>query len=350
MTASIGSTTQALRERFESTSLMLPSTPTSFLDVQREIHADSDLATPNTLDPKLVPGNVKSQKMYMRNLKFQYIEQKAKNQFVRTIISDIEDVPMITQEDNKSLEEVNSAKKEKLRAVKEQLAATRENIETMAPLVEDDYRKVKDSIEEAQTLAQKILDAQLLLSRIRQSHPQPRYTIESAEAKLDEQVAEMQTLTDSLEESKKRFATTKKLVARANENVERLRGERAEMERQFKEDAARSGDPEDARLPPLYDWFTASISVHCWIHNLHESVAVSDNELRLTYALPGDQKVVIHIVYIPGTKQLASVEAEGVEELGLDVQYMLDGYVRANDVQGAVSAVLSAARGAVRSQ
>ena len=74
------------------------------------------------------------QQAFFRKLKFQYLEQKAKDQYIKIIVSD--DAPSITAADNKVLQEANEAKKQKLKEQKLGLSEVQNNIRTLAPLVE----------------------------------------------------------------------------------------------------------------------------------------------------------------------------------------------------------------------
>jgi len=69
-------------------------------------------------------------------LKFQYLEQNAKDKYVKSIVSDIDDAPIVTAEENKELSTINEEKKEKLKVSKEGLADMQNNIRLLAPLVE----------------------------------------------------------------------------------------------------------------------------------------------------------------------------------------------------------------------
>lgn len=73
----------------------------------------------------------------MRKLKFQYLEQNAKDRYIKTIVSDIEDAPIITEEDNAQLQDQNAERKVRLKQAKDRLAETQNNIRTLAPLVEE---------------------------------------------------------------------------------------------------------------------------------------------------------------------------------------------------------------------
>ena len=67
-------------------------------------------------------------------MKFQYLEQKAKDQYIKIIVSD--DAPSITAADNKALQDANEARKRELREQKAKLAEVQDNIRALAPLVE----------------------------------------------------------------------------------------------------------------------------------------------------------------------------------------------------------------------
>lgn len=69
-------------------------------------------------------------------MKFQYLEQNAKDKYVKSIVSDIDDAPIVTAEENKELSTINEEKKEKLKVSKEGLADMQNNIRLLAPLVE----------------------------------------------------------------------------------------------------------------------------------------------------------------------------------------------------------------------
>lgn len=73
---------------------------------------------------------------FLRKLKFQYLEQNAKDKYVKSIVSDIDDAPIVTAEDNKELAAVNEEKKAKLKLAKQGLAEVQQNIRTLAPMVE----------------------------------------------------------------------------------------------------------------------------------------------------------------------------------------------------------------------
>lgn len=187
----------------------------------------------------------------MRKLKFQYLEQNAKDRYVKSIVSDIDDAPIVTAEDVKELNASNEEKKAKLKEAKTALAEMHHNIRTLTPLVQEDYDKTKAAIDKATLLAQKIIDARLALTRLRQTHPHPRLTIAAADQKLAEQVTEMQELSDKVEAVRKQVQTAKEELKTGNVELENIRAERAEAEKLAKNANVGEDDP---RIAPLYDW------------------------------------------------------------------------------------------------
>ncbi|KAJ6609092.1 hypothetical protein B0H10DRAFT_2044604 [Mycena sp. CBHHK59/15] len=303
---------------------------------------DSDTDDIEVKDPAIVAQDLAAQTSFLRKLKFRYLEQNAKAKYIAAIVSDIDDAAIVTAEDNKALSAICDEKKEKLRVAKAGLAEVRTNIRTLAPMVEQDYVKLKDSAAKAALLQQKIIDARLALTRLRHAHPQPRLTIPAAEQRLGEQVLQMQALTDKIEQASNKVKSVKGNVKSGTQEVESLRAERAEAEKAVK--AARVNE-DDGRLVPLYDQHTASLALHRSVLNIDESYQVSDNELLLTYRV-WRHLISITLVFQPNTKQLARASVTGLDELGVDIGEIVDSHVQTDDAHGLVAAVLARARAA----
>ncbi|KAI0067005.1 hypothetical protein BV25DRAFT_1820158 [Artomyces pyxidatus] len=291
--------------------------------------------------PEAVSADVAAQMSFLRKLKFQYLEQNAKDKYVKTIVND--EAPMITADNNAELQMSNARKKELLKASKSRLAERYQDIRKLAPLVEHDYDKAKNLTSEAVSLTQSILDARLAITRLRQSYPQPRMTIPAAEEHLANQVTEMQTMEDELQEANERVASVKESVKEGAKEVERLRLERAAAEKEMK---ARRDEVEDERVIGLYDWYTASLKLHRSQLDMHSSHNVSENELHLTYLVDNPKstksKVTIVLLFLPNTRQLADVRIEGMD--GIDMSNVVSAFVQANDVPGVVWAIMARAR------
>jgi len=79
--------------------------------------------------------------------------------------------------------------------------------------------------------------------------------------------------------------------------------------------------------------------------------SISENELVLSYATDPPNKsaktknervIVIVLLFLPDTRQLADVRIEGLDEV--DMSNVVDSCVQANDVPGLIWHVLSRAR------
>ncbi|PPQ86682.1 hypothetical protein CVT25_006757 [Psilocybe cyanescens] len=296
-------------------------------------------------DPAIVAMDVAAQIGYLRKLKFQYLEQNAKDKYVKSIVSDIDDAPIVTVEQNNELSSINEEKKAKLKIAKEKLGETQKNIRLLAPLVEQDYQQVKQATDRAALLSQKIIDARTRLMLLRQTHPRPRLTIPLADQKLADQVDEMQTLSDQVQAVKQKRKYEKACVKSGALEVENLRIEAAEAQKSVK---SAQLDEEDSRLVPLYDWFSASLALQRSISNLEDSHSETENELRLTYRLESSppRRITITLIFEADTKKLAAAEITGLDELGLEVEDLVDAHVQVNDVHGLVAAILADARAA----
>jgi hypothetical protein len=70
----------------------------------------------------------------MHRLKFQYLENNAKDKYVKTIVND--EAPMLTADNNTALQAANLVKKANLKAAKSRLAQRHADIRNLAPYVE----------------------------------------------------------------------------------------------------------------------------------------------------------------------------------------------------------------------
>ncbi|KAK7050913.1 hypothetical protein VNI00_005025 [Paramarasmius palmivorus] len=341
------SAAKSLENLFESSNLYITRNVAALSAHKLEKDDDNaqDMENTENKDPAIIAVDVTDQVSYLRKLKFQFLEQNAKDKYVKSIVSDIDDAPLVTDEDNKQLRLMNEERKQKLKQSKDRLSQVQSDIRTLAPLVEEDYQKVKNATSQAAELAQKIIDARLALSRLRQLHPHPRLTIQTADQKLADQVSEMQELADRIENVQNQVQSVKHRLKGGALEVESLRVQRAEAEKNVK--MARV-DEDDGRLVPLYDWFTVSLALHRSMHGLQNMELASENEIRLQYRVEGtkvgDHLISITLIFIPDSRQLATAEVAGLEEIGVDPGDVVDAHVQMNDVQGLISAVLARAR------
>ena len=68
---------------------------------------------------------------------------------------------------------------------------------------------------------------------------------------------------------------------------------------------------------------------------------MADNELELVYKLNVGRLVSIKLIFLPGTRQLATVEVSGLEGVDVDVTELIDAHVPSNDAPGVVAAILA---------
>ncbi|KAF9478959.1 hypothetical protein BDN70DRAFT_835162 [Pholiota conissans] len=339
-------TARALQARFEGANLQLVS---KVIELNTHRLEDEDEDDIKSKDPAIIAMEVSDQIAYLRKLKFQYLEQNAKDKYVKSIVSDIDDAPIVTAEENKELAQVNEQKKEKLKVAKGALAEVQNNIRLLGPMVEEDYQRVKQATDRAALLSQKIIEARTALILLRQTHPYPRLTIPLALQKLQDQTDEMRALHDQVQAMKDKAKVEKGRVKTGALEVENLRLEAAEAEKAVK---AAQIEEDDSRLVPLYDWYSASLTLHRSINNLEELRSVSENELQLTYKIdmpPPSQphRVTFALIFAPDTRRLAAVQTVGLEELGIDPGDLIVSHVQVDDPHGLVAALLARARAAV---
>ncbi len=186
---------------------------------------------------------------------------------MKSIVSNIDDAPIVTADDNRALQALNEQRKQRLKDAKTRLADIQNRIRELAPAVEKgalltityrsflttvtDYAHVKSSSAQAASLSQKIIDARLALSRLRQAHPTPRLTEQSATQTLAEQDVQIQELDDEKATLQNNVREVKDKVKQGTLQVEGLRIERAEVEKSLKVEV------DDGRWLPLYDWYVA---------------------------------------------------------------------------------------------
>ncbi|PIL24886.1 hypothetical protein GSI_12773 [Ganoderma sinense ZZ0214-1] len=335
---------RALQTKLEAAKLNIVEDQTRFDTLQSTLAKDPALVSEGvagTTDPAIVAAEVASQISFLRNLKFQYLEQKAKDQYVKTIVSD--EAPNINADDNELLRIENDKKKGVLTAAKARLAEKYSDVRTLAPLVEQDYTKARALTLEAAALASKILDARLTLTRLRQAHPHPRLTIPAANAQLDEQISEMQALDDELQQVNAQVDDVKEKVKAGAREVERLRVERADLEKIVN---AGQKEVQDGRVVGLYDWYMAALALHRSLLSLESAHSESENELHLTYNImpygtTEPRPIFIKLLFVPNSRQLADAQVEGLLQDAGDV---IGAHVQANDVPRLIAAVLARAR------
>ena len=229
-----------------------------------------------------------------------------------------------------------------------------------------DFLRAKELVAEAVALSQGILDARLAIKRLRQAHPTPRLTIPVAEEQLSSQVVDLQTLEDESQRVNEKIACVKDAIKERTVELDRLRSERTELEKTL---AVHKIEADDGRAVDLCDWcvvllsssplmteqstprYTSSLAIHRSLLDMESARLISENELMLSYAIKplnhsaktkDHRVIVIVLLFLPNTRQLADVRIEGLEELNM--AGAIDSYVQANDASGLIWHVLSRAR------
>jgi seryl-tRNA synthetase len=113
---------------------------------------------------RLTNPNSHSQE-YVAKLKFRYVEQSAKEDFIKALSSAPVDGDMAL------LASETAAAKATLKEAKVQLDATFAKHRELAEQIAEEDARVSRQTEEAQTLAKEITDMQLELARLRRDHP-----------------------------------------------------------------------------------------------------------------------------------------------------------------------------------
>ncbi|KAF9236669.1 hypothetical protein BU15DRAFT_76767 [Melanogaster broomeanus] len=161
------------------------------------------------------------------------------------------------------------------------------------------------------------------------------------DATLDSQVEQMQKMEDKLQDLNSQIGTAKQQLKTEMADLERLRGVERERIGELGLVEKEAGEAEDPRIGGLYDWyascqlyildgssdevsdlaahgyrFLASLTIHRSILSLKSSHPESENELRLTYSIDppaslpssGSRDLILTLLFIPNTRQLASAE------------------------------------------
>ncbi|KZV93009.1 hypothetical protein EXIGLDRAFT_749354 [Exidia glandulosa HHB12029] len=280
-------------------------------------------------NPNIVAEDVKTYYAFLKKLKFAFIQQNAKDKYMKAILGD--EQPLITPEDNRELKRTNEKRKAALKEDKDNLHATFNSIAERSAAVSASYAETLANAEEARQAAQDILDAQLELSRLRAAHPAPRLTIHSATSFLDAQVDTMQALEDQRVEAQRRTVEAKDALKGAQRELERLRAERNDKEAKVAELARQQGD---TRLVGLSDWYALQLAQYRAMLGIISAQAASDNEIQVEFARDGGGSVVLSLVFEPGQRRLAEAR---LLDSDIDIENLAAECVQSNDVLGIVT-------------
>jgi hypothetical protein len=131
------------------------------LAVDEQVQIQKVCLLPAPLDQNLT----RVSQEYVAKLKFRYVEQSAKEDFIKILSSAPEDADMVL------LAAETADAKATLKAAKVQLEETFAQHRELAEQIAKEDTRITRETEEAQTLAKEITDMQLELARLRRDHP-----------------------------------------------------------------------------------------------------------------------------------------------------------------------------------
>ncbi|KIJ38925.1 hypothetical protein M422DRAFT_231010, partial [Sphaerobolus stellatus SS14] len=327
----------ALQKELETADLTIIDLKNQFKQKDFSGLTDSALSS-NPSNPLIVAADVQAQQSFLRKLKFHYMEQHAKDKYVKILVSP--DEPGIDAEDNEQLKSLNTERKRLLKEQKVLLAETYEKIRQQSLQVDKAYEHAESSTKEAATLTQQILDAKLALTRLRAAYPSPRLTASEAIALADKQCDDMAQAQEKLAELTTEVEQLKTNVKNGVKEVERLKVERAAKEEELKRTRKLE---EDNRWPALNDWYQAAVSLHKSLLCLEDFATPTDNELRLTYSLPKGLKTTIQLIFQPGTRELEVCRIID-SDVTIDIEELVFEHTQSNDVPGLIRNILARLR------
>ncbi|PAV14732.1 hypothetical protein PNOK_0981000 [Pyrrhoderma noxium] len=309
-------------------------------DFENKLSELSDNDPGTSITPRQIPAHiateVEAQLSFLRKLKFNYLEQSAKDKYIKTIVDD--EAEIITVDDNEALRRGNEEKKARLKEAKDSLAMRNDQVHELALDVEQKYKAAERLRDEISRLSSEILDSRLAISRLRTTYPpDSRLSVASANSKLEEQTEQMAAYDVQVSENATRTERMKEQVQDAMREVERLR-----VERSAKEEEARQtrGEEEDERVGALYEWYTALIAMHRSLFSLTSTKLVAENELELSYEVPVATSrnprpvpFTLTLLFQPNTRVLADAAVSSPSPLisNLDLDDVIGINVQAND-------------------
>ncbi|ORX39846.1 hypothetical protein BD324DRAFT_615220 [Kockovaella imperatae] len=302
------------------------------------INSNDSAMMMNPHNPLLLKEESEAEKATFRKLKYTYIEQGAKVNFVMNITGD---EPMGLQPgENEGLQITNKEKKAALKAVKDEVHGVRDEAISLAKDNALRHERVSSQVSEAQALQKKIRDMELELARIKANYPSgKRVTIAQAQDILEQQTEEMQKLITDTEEANKKRDEVREQVSSASKDLQRLMKDKEREEARALE--VQSGrEAGDTKVDEQCRWLMSSITFYKSLMGIRNVKAVSEYQLHLEYAVPstteGDS-VVLLLNFDSLSKRLAGAEIMGSDA---DISEPVNVAVATNDIPGLIADVL----------
>lgn len=120
-------------------------------------------------EPHLYQSELLQAVDYFGKLKFKYVEQQTKENFLKKILAT--QPPLITPEDNIALEESNRNDKAQLKSDKVNTDNKTKELEELVNVVCDEHEKYTAESDDANALIGEIQEMQLELAKLRATHP-----------------------------------------------------------------------------------------------------------------------------------------------------------------------------------
>ncbi|KAG8732390.1 hypothetical protein FRC11_014005 [Ceratobasidium sp. 423] len=279
-------------------------------------------------NPLAIEEQVQIQKEYVAKLKFRYVEQSAKEDFIKALSSAPEDADMAL------LASETAAAKSTLKEAKVQLDATFAKHRELAEQIAEEDARVTDEIEEAQALAKEIADMQLELARLRRDHPlADRVTQSQAEEILDQQVEQLRDLDEHLQSLSAQHTETRDTLTNTLASVDKLRPEAAVKAREAVA-RAESGGRDMMEAEAQCAWHRSAIQLWRGLFNLESVKAVSNNELWLVYAKP---RFTLALVFDHITHKFAGAR---LIDIDMNISESVDLAITANNVPRLIRDIL----------
>ncbi|TIC01884.1 hypothetical protein E3Q18_00525 [Wallemia mellicola] len=197
---------------------------------------------------------------YFGKLKFKYVEQQTKENFLKKILST--QPPLITPEDNAILEESNKQDKQLLKQAKEATDKKTQNLEELVKVVAEEHDNYTQELSSANELLSEIQEMQLELAKLRATHPpEQRLTPAVAQEILDDQIIEMQNLSDIKEQQALERSQLTEEIKTLTDQDERLQPELSAAKR-MGEDAKRAKEDVEDGIEDLNTWLDAAREVY----------------------------------------------------------------------------------------
>ncbi|PWN50285.1 hypothetical protein IE53DRAFT_369037 [Violaceomyces palustris] len=232
--------------------------------------------------------------MYFRKLKFVYLEQETKLQFLKEVQDDPEtgrEAIVYSAAEVQEKEQSSRALKAQLVAAKSKVRALRAEVDQLSDLLFEPWTDLERDSKEAEKLLKEIGDMEIEMAKIRATTAgggRGNMTTEEAEEVCDAQIQEMQALEDQTSKANRSIEKGKKELVASLKALDRLNAERSTAEKYAAEAKMGMGkdggrDLETERLCASHQ---ATLSLFKSMLGISSIASTEENELRIAYSIP----------------------------------------------------------------